>query len=117
MDKQILVIDDDPEFREFLLDLLLENGFQVLEACDGESACSIFNRHFRKINLVTLDLDMPGISGEQTYYRLKAVNPAIKIIIVSGAPRYQRFNPSGVPRVAKPFKADHLLDCIRGLLP
>ncbi|MBN1197352.1 MAG: response regulator [Candidatus Aminicenantes bacterium] len=116
MNRQILIVDDDREIRALLQDLFIDSGYRVLQANDGESACVLFSQHCREIDLVTLDLELPGISGVETFHRLKSIHPEIKIVILSGAPRYQDFNPPKVPRVDKPFSADRLLDCIHALV-
>jgi DNA-binding response OmpR family regulator len=116
MNRQILIIDDDREIRALLQDLFNESGYRVLQANDGESACVLFSQRCSEIDLVTLDLELPGISGVETFHRLKSIHPDAKIVILSGAPRYQDFNPPQVPRVDKPFSADRLLDCVRSLV-
>lgn len=116
MDHKILVVDDDEWVRRLLGDLFQESGFQVMEAGDGESACVLFSRYAREIDLVTLDLDMPGIDGVETFHRLRQIHPGVKVVILSGSPRYQGFNPPKVPRVNKPFSADRLLDCVRSMV-
>ena len=116
LEQKILVIDDDEWIRRLLQDLFQESGFTVMQAEDGESACVLFSRHAEEIDLVTLDLDMPGIDGVETFHRLREIQPEIKVVILSGSPRYQGFNPPQVPRVNKPFSADRLMDCVRGLV-
>lgn len=116
MDHKILVIDDDEWVRRLLQDLFQESGFKVMEAGDGESACVLFSRHAEEIDLVTLDMDMPGLDGVETFHRLREIRPEIKVVILSGSPRYQGFNPPRVPRVDKPFSTDRLLNCVRSMV-
>ena len=64
----ILLVDDDSEIREIARVLLESEGFSVVEAADGEAALSMFSSD---IDLVILDVMMPGISGYQVCRHLR----------------------------------------------
>jgi CheY-like chemotaxis protein len=59
-------------------------GYRVLEARDGQNAVNVFQRSCRQIDLVILDMIMPGMSGGEVYRRLKQIQPATKVLISSG---------------------------------
>ena len=61
MDKKILVVDDEKEIRELLEIYLVNDGYQVLKAADGEEALSLLDNE--DIGLMVLDIMMPGIDG------------------------------------------------------
>jgi DNA-binding NtrC family response regulator len=56
----------------------------VITAESGRSACEIYSRKSGDINCVLLDLIMPGLSGLETYARLKDINPSVRVILSSG---------------------------------
>lgn len=115
MKKRILIVDDDEWVRSLLRELFQDSGYQVWDAGDGESACVLFSKHFKEIDIVTLDLDLPGIDGVETFHRLKSLHPDIKIIIISGSQNFAHFKPPRVPLVQKPFSTAQLLTCIHEL--
>ncbi len=80
-DVRILIVDDEAVQRELLKGFLEKLGFEVLEAEDGEQAIAIFREE--PIDLVLLDQKMPGISGEETLERLKAINPLVRSIMIT----------------------------------
>jgi CheY-like chemotaxis protein len=65
--------------------LLLENlGYQVLSAQGGNEALEIYRLRKDEIDLVLLDMVMPGMSGSETFDAIKAINPDAKVILSSG---------------------------------
>jgi len=77
-------VDDEPEVRELGRAILERFGYQVIMAKDGKEALEIYQNQKDKINMVILDLIMPGLSGAETLKELKKINPAIKVLISSG---------------------------------
>jgi len=78
----ILVVDDEPILRRVAGKLLEKLGYQVLEATSGEGALEIFAEHRGDIDLVLLDVIMPGLSGLQTLERLRALDPPRQDLIM-----------------------------------
>jgi CheY-like chemotaxis protein len=68
-EKTILVVDDEPDVREYLHTVLRDAGFRVLTAEDGEAAMEIIRRE--KPDLISLDLIMPRKSGHRLLFELK----------------------------------------------
>jgi len=80
----ILVIDDELWVREALEDILTVENFTVFAAADGQTGISLFQQNQDTINMIILDLSMPGLSGEETYERLRRLSLNLKIILSSG---------------------------------
>ena len=68
-DKTILVVDDEPDVRQYLTAILEDAGFTVLTAADGEEALEMIRRH--QPDFISLDLIMPRKSGHKLLYELK----------------------------------------------
>ncbi|MBD3393824.1 MAG: response regulator [Chitinivibrionales bacterium] len=81
--KVILVIDDEPEMREYMRFALERSGYAVVEAPDGAEGIKAF--HGREVDLVITDLVMPNKEGVETIGALTAQCPELKIVAVSGA--------------------------------
>jgi PAS domain S-box-containing protein len=80
----ILVVEDDSRVRRSLTEMLRGFGHTVIEACDGYEAVSKFLTHKDEIQLVLMDVIMPRKSGGDAYKEMKAIQPEIKIIFMSG---------------------------------
>ncbi|MCA9995951.1 MAG: response regulator [Anaerolineales bacterium] len=80
----ILVIDDEEMVRQSVNDMLVEQGMTVLTAVDGQTGITTYQQHQATIQLIILDLSMPGLSGEETFHALKAINPTVKVLLSSG---------------------------------
>jgi PAS domain S-box-containing protein len=110
----ILLIDDDAAVRDIGAQMLARHGYTILTAPDGEEALRLYKDHQERIDLVVLDLNMPGMGGYKCMLALKAIRPDIKILIASGyAQRGDRQPPQeddAYGYIAKPFQ---LLDFMK----
>lgn len=105
----ILVVEDEPTLRRVSIKLLEKLGYQVMEASCGERALEIFSERNGEIDLVLLDMIMPGLTGLQTLERLRALNPRVRVILCSGMDEAKEENlPSGVSFVPKPVPLEIL---------
>jgi signal transduction histidine kinase len=112
----VLVIDDDPDVRGFIVETLEEQGYQVREASDGRAGLAELERS--KPDLVVLDFIMPGLSGAEVASRIRAEVPGQPILFVSGyseTEAVKRTSPD-TPLLTKPFRADALHKAVRGAL-
>jgi PAS domain S-box-containing protein len=112
----VLVIDDDPDVREFIATSLAECGFAVREAADGAAGLESFEK--KPPDLVVLDFVMPGMSGAEVANRMLAERPGQPILFVSGfseTEAIRRLAPD-TPLLAKPFRADALDAAVRSAL-
>lgn len=80
----ILIIDDEKKVAETIRDMLFELDFSVKLAYDGKEGIEIYRRDWQNIDLVIVDMIMPGLDGLQTFNELKEINPEVKAIILSG---------------------------------
>ncbi|KAA3662828.1 MAG: PAS domain-containing sensor histidine kinase [Chloroflexi bacterium] len=80
----VLVIDDEQGVREFVQEILGSEGIEVITAVNGQNGINIFQQRHHDINLVLLDLSMPGMSGVETCSQLRQINPNIPILLASG---------------------------------
>lgn len=116
----VLVIDDETAVRDAVLDILSLKGITTLTAVDGTEGIARYHQHEQEIQLVILDLSMPGLSGEETYAELKKINPDVRILISSGYSQNEiahRFtNEEGPIFLQKPYNLVTLLETVQGLL-
>jgi two-component system, cell cycle sensor histidine kinase and response regulator CckA len=80
----ILFVDDEDILTAFAEDLLGRLGYTVLIAGSGKEALEIYEENRDRIDMVLLDMVMPGMSGGETYDNLKSLNPHIKALLSSG---------------------------------
>ncbi len=82
--RKVLIVDDENIVRELIKGVLSEEGIEVMKAVDGYEAIEIFKEHQHHIDLVILDMIMPGIKGDEVLKTLREIREDIKIIISSG---------------------------------
>ena len=80
----ILIAEDDEDIRNFNASFLKELGYRVLTAVDGEDALEKFTEHKDKIDIVILDVVMPGKNGKEVYDRILEMWPDAKVLFTSG---------------------------------
>ena len=80
----ILLVDDDESILGLGRVALEKIGYRVITACCGEDALDIYAEQGQDIDLVLLDLNMPGMGGERCLEGLRKRNPEIKVIVASG---------------------------------
>ena len=118
--EHILVIDDEQPVREAVTDILEMEGLKVLTASNGAAGLAKYRERQADIQVVLLDLSMPGLSGEETFHALHAINPNVRVILSSGyshTEALQRFrdqSPAGF--IQKPYDASSLVEQIRRCL-
>lgn len=116
----VLLIDDEIFIINVCKRLLEKNGFRVLSAPDGKEGIRIYQEEKKNIDLVMLDLVMPGMSSNEIYDELKKINPNVKVLLASG------YSVDGLPNqlmqkgcngfIQKPFEISNLLKKIREIL-
>ncbi|NIO05183.1 MAG: PAS domain S-box protein [Proteobacteria bacterium] len=102
----ILVIDDEPEIRNSLCEILSLEGHRVMVAKNGKEGLSAFRAN--EFDMVLTDLGMPGMSGWQLAKKIKSLNPRTPVAIITGwglEPDPQQMKETGVDLfIAKPFR-------------
>ncbi len=80
----VLLVDDEKIVLEVSKELLESMGYRVYAVGSGQEAIALFRGKRNEIDLVILDMIMPGISGGETFDRLREINPEIKVLLSSG---------------------------------
>jgi PAS domain S-box-containing protein len=80
----ILFVDDEESLRMLAVEMLGRLGYQVLTAGNGLEAVKTFAERRGEIAVVILDMIMPGMGGEETFHRMKEIDPSARILISSG---------------------------------
>jgi two-component system cell cycle sensor histidine kinase/response regulator CckA len=79
-----LLVDDEEVILEVGRELLEALGYRVLLAQDGKEAIKVYGENQDKIDIVVLDVVMPGMGGGEAYDSMKDINPDIKVLLSSG---------------------------------
>ena len=118
--KRILVVEDTPDNRQIMRDLLTSAGFEVIEAGDGANGVEAAMRY--QPELILMDMQLPGIDGYEATRRIKA-HPETHRIPVVAVTSYALSDDASKARaagcngyVAKPFSPRQLLATVRSLL-
>ncbi|WP_051243646.1 response regulator [Azohydromonas australica] len=115
--ERVLVIDDEPDIRRTMAELLRDNGYEVLSAADGGAALSAYADFSPQVLL--LDLGLPGgLSGIEVARRLRQLSPLLPIVFVSGhADRELLWTAvPGARLLRKPFQTEELYAEVRRCL-
>ena len=116
----VLLVDDEEVILEVGKDLLEAMGYRVLIARDGKEAIEVYRKNSDVIDIVVLDMVMPNMGGGEAYYRLKEINPSIKVLLSSGysingkATEILKRGCDGF--IQKPFSTRQLSQEIRNIL-
>ncbi len=116
----ILVIDDEHQIIQMLTRLLTDFGYRVLHSDSGAGGVRIFEEQGKEIDLVLLDIMMPGMGGKEVMSRVLGIRPDTKILMASGYSEPQRHREllemGAAGFIGKPFVLKDLLIKIRDIL-
>ena len=116
----ILLIDDEAPVREFGAQILTRFGYTVLTASDGKRGLDVFRRDKERIDLIILDLIMPGMSGRECLTDIMKTDPSTKVLIASGYATNGQIDASldegASASIRKPYEARQLLEEVRRVL-
>jgi two-component system cell cycle sensor histidine kinase/response regulator CckA len=108
----VLIVDDEVYLRRAARSILEHYGFAVIEAESGDRALEVYEEAKGSIVAVLLDMTMPGISGEETFRRLRQIDPEVTVILSSGYNEIEatrRFTSKGLAGfLQKPYTAGQL---------
>ena len=116
----VLLVDDEPAVIESASRMLERLGFSVIRAPGGAEALALFSRHGDEIDLVVLDVVMPGTGGEAVYRRIREMRPETRILVASGYDLGGKMTPllrkgrDGF--IQKPFDLQELSQAIAAVL-
>ncbi|MBS3759706.1 MAG: PAS domain S-box protein, partial [Desulfobacterales bacterium] len=116
----LLLVDDELPIREAASEILEHFGYQVWCAEDAERAIDLYKAHGDSIDMVILDLSMPGIGGNQCLQEILKLDPSAKILISSGYAAdglaKQALASGACGFIGKPYQTTELAEKIRTLL-
>ena len=116
----ILVVDDEEPLRDIAVKMLGGHGYRVLTAPDGETALKIFQDPHVPVDLVVLDLNMPGMDGSRCLDELLKIAPRTKVIMASGysvnGHGSKALRAGATAFISKPYASAELLAKIRSVL-
>jgi CheY-like chemotaxis protein len=113
-------VDDEAPVRELAEALLTGHGYRVFTACTGEEALAFYRERASEIDLVALDLGMPGMGGKACLEQLRRLNPDVRVLVVSGysvhsqAKGIRELGAAGF--LNKPYRIFELLQAVRQAL-
>jgi two-component system cell cycle sensor histidine kinase/response regulator CckA len=119
--RRILVVDDEPAARVLAKRVLSEAGFEVTAVQSGFECLERFRKQPTGFDLVLLDLSMPFMDGEETFRRLREINPNVVALLSTGflAPaqeRIERMLAGGLAGfLRKPHQPDELLAQVQAI--
>lgn len=116
----ILIVDDDQDIRELTADALQMFDYETIMAESGEEALDVFSKSSRHIDLVILDLGMPGMGGWQCLDELVRLDPKVQVLIASGylaEASEKKVKKQGVAGfIGKPYQLADLMAVVREIL-
>jgi CheY-like chemotaxis protein len=116
----ILLAEDEEMVRDLARQVLEMSGYKVLEAANGRSALSMFERHQESIHLLLTDVIMPEMSGRELADRVVQIRPEMKVLYMSGytdnAILHHGILTEGTNFIHKPFAPDSLTRMVREVL-
>lgn len=113
---RILVVDDNPEIREVLRILLKSEGYEIVEAENGTQALELLDEH---MDLVILDVMMPGLSGLKTCERMRDISNVPILFLTAktqDTDKSMGLLMGGDDYLAKPFSHSELTARVKALL-
>ena len=113
----VLIIDDEDMLRLPIASMLRRKGFSILETGDGATGMDLFQAHATEIDLVLLDLTLPGMSGREVLGELRKMRPSIKVVLSTAYGRDRALadvsEPESVYYLRKPYGIDELTALLR----
>src|SRR5438874_1982694 len=120
--RRIMVVDDEPNARVLAYRVFSEAGFDVITVQSGFECLEKFRKRPHWFDLILLDLSMPFMDGEETFRRLRALNPGAVVLLSTGflsqaQDRVDRMLAAGMAGfIRKPHRPDELLAQVQATL-
>ncbi|MDY6954904.1 MAG: response regulator, partial [Thermodesulfobacteriota bacterium] len=116
----VLLVDDEVMIMEVGKEMLTALGYTVIEAENGKEAVELYKGNMDKIDMVILDLIMPGMGGGEVYDRLQEMDPKVRVLLSSGYSKDDWANEI-IERgchgfIQKPFNVEELSSKLREIL-
>jgi two-component system cell cycle sensor histidine kinase/response regulator CckA len=118
--RPILVVDDEPAARVLAKRVFSEAGFEVVAVQSGFECLQLFRKQPHGYALILLDLSMPFMDGEETFKRLRDINPNVVVLLSTGFTAQERVDRMLAGGMAgflrKPHRPDELLAQVQAIL-
>lgn len=114
---RIMVVDDDPQIRRVLRTALVAQGYEVVDARNGEEALETIRDG--KLDLIILDVNMPGMSGIETCRTIRSTSDVVIIMLTvrdAESDKVEALDAGADDYMTKPFGSPELLARIRAAL-
>ncbi|MFA6469324.1 MAG: PAS domain S-box protein [Bacteroidota bacterium] len=116
----VLIIEDEIPLAELVKHILMEKGYSVLTAYDGEIGVLMYTQHCNDIAVVLSDFGLPKFSGDEVFRRIRMINPNAKVIIFSGfiePDTKAKLREAGVAQIfQKPYHLSSVLRIVREVI-
>jgi PAS domain S-box-containing protein len=113
----VLVVEDEDDLRLAVSKILRKQGFSVIEADNGHAGVDLFRARQREINVVLLDLTLPGMTGREVLEELRRLRPDVKVIITTAYSQDTALKTLGGQQswlyIRKPYRISEVTDLIR----
>lgn len=87
---KILLVEDDSSTRSLLTKILSKEGFEIIEASDGEEGLKLYEKVMDKPEVIILDYNLPKMNGLKLAQEIRSRNPSSKVLIITGDPRFNK---------------------------
>ncbi len=116
----ILVIDDEQIMRDGASRILSKDGWGVMTATNGQQGLEVIRNRTQEIDVILLDLMMPGMSGMEVLDHIQAINPNLLVIVITGyatvESAVEAMKKGAYDFIPKPFTPDQLRIVVRRAL-
>ena len=116
----VLVAEDEAPMLGLLERVLKQQDYRVLLASDGEQAIDLYRSNTHEIDIVLLDIGLPKIGGLDVFLDMKAQNPDVRVVVVSGyfePTMKSNLSAAGIKHfLAKPYSLSQVVDALRDSL-
>ncbi len=118
--QRVMVVDDEPMALVLSKHVLTQAGYEVITAQSGRECLDLYQMRPGDFDLVLLDLTMPEIDGEETFTRLRAIDPHATVVLNTGfiaEHRLERMMADGLAGfVRRPYQPSEVVEQIRAIL-
>ena len=116
----VLIVEDEDVLRQAVGKMLRKNGFEVFEAADGSSAIDVLRANRGEIDVILLDMTIPGASSREVVEEAANVKPDIRVVLTSAYSQEMFADATNIPQIRsfirKPFQIGNLLRTLRSSL-
>jgi CheY-like chemotaxis protein len=113
----VLLVEDEDTLRLAVSKMLRRKGFTVIEAADGQIGVDLLRANSAEIDVVLLDLTLPGMSGREVLSELRRIQPNVNVIVTSAYSQEQAHTTLGGQQpwlyIRKPYQLNELTGLLR----